>query len=60
MKKNDKCVISNTNEETREEYKMAKKTIDKKKLFTRIMAAVLALLMVLGVAATLIYYITTP
>ena len=36
---------------------MAKKQIDKRKLFTRIMAAILALLMVVGVAATLIYYI---
>ena len=36
---------------------MAKKQIDKRKLFTRIMAAALALLMVVGVAATLIYYI---
>ena len=37
---------------------MAKKEIDKRKLFTRIMAAVLAFMMVLAVAATLIYYIT--
>ena len=36
---------------------MAKKQIDKRKLFTRIMAAILALLMVIGVCATLIYYI---
>ena len=37
---------------------MAKKQRDVKKIFTRIMAGALALLMVLGVSATLIYSIT--
>ena len=37
---------------------MAKKQRDMRKLLTRIMAGTLALLMVLGVSATLIYYIT--
>ena len=37
---------------------MAKKQRDMKKVFTKIMAGTLALLMVLGVSATLIYYIT--
>lgn len=36
---------------------MAKKQRDTRKIFVRIMAAVLALLMVVGFAATLIYYI---
>jgi len=36
---------------------MAKKKIDKQKLFTRILAGVLAGLMVLGVATTLIWYL---
>ena len=36
---------------------MAKKSIDKRKLFTRIMAGLLAFFMVIGVAATLIYYL---
>lgn len=31
--------------------------IDKTKLFTRIMAVILAVLMVLSIAATLIYYL---
>ena len=39
-------------------YKMAKNQRDYRKLFTKIVAIILALLMVLGVAATLIYYIT--
>lgn len=38
--------------------KMSKKNkIDKSKLFTRIMAVILAVLMVLSIAATLIYYL---
>ena len=37
---------------------MAKKERDTRKILTRIMAAVLAFMMVLAVAATLIYYIT--
>ncbi len=37
---------------------MSKKNkIDKSKLFTRIMAVILAVLMVLSIAATLIYYL---
>ena len=36
---------------------MAKKKVDKQKLFVRIMAGVLAGLMVLGVATTLVWYI---
>ena len=36
---------------------MSKKKIDKQKLFSRILAGVLAGLMVLGVATTLIWYI---
>lgn len=40
------------------EQKMSKKNkIDKSKLFTRIMAVILAVLMVLSIAATLIYYL---
>ncbi len=34
-----------------------KNKIDKSKLFTRIMAVILAVLMVLSIAATLIYYL---
>ena len=37
---------------------MSKKQRETGKIFAKIMAAVLAALMVLGVAATLIYYIT--
>ena len=36
---------------------MAKKKVDKQKLFARILAGVLAGLMVLGVATTLIWYL---
>lgn len=36
---------------------MAKKQRDMKKIFTKIMAGALAILMLLGVSATLIYYI---
>lgn len=36
---------------------MAKKQIDKMKIFTKIMAGILALLMVVSVAGTLIYYL---
>lgn len=43
---------------TKEDKKMSKKNkIDKSKLFVRIMAVILAALMVLSVAATLIYYL---
>lgn len=38
--------------------KMAKKQRDIRKILTKVMAAILALLMVVGFAATLIYYIT--
>ena len=37
--------------------KMAKKKIDKGKIATRIIAAVMAILMVLGIGFTLIYYL---
>ena len=37
--------------------KEGKKQIDKSRLFTRIMAGVLAVLMVVSVAGTLIYYL---
>lgn len=36
---------------------MTKKQRDAGKIFTKVMAAVLALLMVLGIAATLIFYL---
>ena len=36
---------------------MAKKKVDKQKLFVRVMAAILAALMVLGMATTLILYL---
>lgn len=36
---------------------MAKKNRDAGKIFTKIMATILALLMVLGIAGTLIYYL---
>lgn len=36
---------------------MAKKKIEKGKIFVKIMAIILALLMVLSIAGTLIYYI---
>lgn len=36
---------------------MAKKQKDMRKLFTRIMAGALAVLMILGVSTSLIYYI---
>ena len=36
---------------------MAKKQIDKRKIFTRIMACILAGLMVVSIAGTLIYYL---
>ena len=36
---------------------MAKKKLDKQKLFVRIMAGVLAALMVLGMATTLVWYL---
>lgn len=36
---------------------MAKKNRDAGKIFTKVMAAILALLMVLGIAGTLIYYL---
>ena len=36
---------------------MAKKNLDKGKIFVRIMSAFLAALMVLGMAGTLIYYL---
>ena len=36
---------------------MAKKKIDKQKLFVRVMAGILAALMVLGMATTLIWYL---
>ena len=38
-------------------FKMAKKRIDKGKLATRIIAAVMAILMILGIGFTLIYYL---
>ena len=37
------------------EFKMAKKNIDKSKLFTKIMAGVLAAMMVIAFAGTLIF-----
>ena len=37
--------------------KMAKKSIDKSKLFTKIMAGMLAAIMIIAFAATLIYYL---
>lgn len=40
-----------------EEKKVEKKKIDKKKLATRIIAAFLALLMVVGTVGSLIYYL---
>lgn len=36
---------------------MAKRKMDAGKIFVKIMASLLAVLMVLGIAATLIYYI---
>jgi len=36
---------------------MSKKQRDAGKIFTKVMAAILALLMVLGIAATLMYYL---
>ena len=36
---------------------MAKKNRDAGKIFTQVMAAILALLMVLGIAGTLIFYL---
>lgn len=36
---------------------MAKKNRDAGKIFTKVMAAILALLMVLGIAGTLIFYL---
>ena len=42
----------------KEAFKMAKKQRDAGKIFVKIMAGVLAGLMILGVAGTLIYYIT--
>lgn len=36
---------------------MAKKKADKQKLFVRVMATILAALMVLGMATTLIWYL---
>ncbi len=36
---------------------MAKKKIDKSKIFTRILAGIMALLMISGVVFTLVYYI---
>ena len=47
IKKNGKRVI----------YKMAKKRIDKGKIATKIIAAMMAILMVLGIGFTLIYYL---
>ena len=47
IKKNGKRVM----------FKMAKKRIDKGKLATRIIAAVMAILMILGIGFTLIYYL---
>ena len=37
--------------------KMAKRKIDKSKIATRIIAAIMAILMVLGICFTLIYYL---
>lgn len=38
---------------------MAKKQLDKGRIFTKIMAGILAVLMVLSLAGTLIYYLVT-
>ena len=51
------CANISLYEFRKEEIKMAKKKIDKQKLATRILAGILAGLMVLGVATTLIWYI---
>jgi len=40
-----------------EETQMAKKNIDKSKIFTKIMAGILAAMMVIAFAGTLIYYL---
>ena len=39
------------------EKRVAKRKIDVSKLFTRIMAGIMAVLMVLGICFTLIYYL---
>lgn len=36
---------------------MSKKTVDKRKIFVKVMATILALLMIGSVTATLMYYI---
>lgn len=57
LKKKTKYVI-NKYSSKKEELNMSKKQRDAGKIFVRIMAGILAGLMILGVAGTLIYYIT--
>ena len=38
---------------------MAKKQLDKGRIFTKIMASILAVLMVASIAGTLVYYLVT-
>lgn len=56
LKNSEKYDIKETIRE-REVKKMEKKKIDKSRLFTRIIAAIMAGLMVLGICFTFIYYL---
>ena len=57
LKKTNNYVITIISHGTKEEWKMAKRKMEAGKIFVKIMASLLAVLMVLGIAATLIYYV---
>ena len=57
MKNKSNYAITINRETNRGGIKMAKRKMDAGKIFVKIMASLLAVLMVLGIAATFIYYI---